>query len=217
MKRRVVCFGDSNTWGYDASTMERFPEDVRWTSLLGELLGDEFQVVEEGLSGRTAVVDDPLFEGLNGISYIHPCLMSHAPLELIIIMLGTNDAKGRFNLTSYNIAQGIARLALKAKNTQAGAKGSLPKVLVIAPPPIGKAYYDTEIGKPMGKECDVKSEEMPKILGELLKNSGIEFLDTKGSVPMNTIDYMHLDAEGHRLLSKLVFHKINNILGGEKG
>ena len=212
MKRRIVCLGDSNTWGYDAKTLERFPEGVRWTSLLAELLGDEFQVVEEGLSGRTSVVDDPLFEGLNAFTYIHPCLMSHAPLELVIIMLGTNDTKERFNLTSYNIAQGIARLSLKAKNTPAGIKGSFPKVLVIAPPPIGKEYYDTSIGNAMGKNCDRKSEEMPVYLNELLKMQGIEFLDTKGFVFMNTIDYMHLDEEGHRLLSKLVFNKIKNIL-----
>ena len=121
MKRRIVCFGDSNTWGYNAKTLERFPEGIRWTSILAEFLGEEFQVVEEGLSGRTAVVDDPLFEGLNGLAYIHPCLMSHAPLELVIIMLGTNDTKERFHLTSYNIAQGIARLSYKAKNTQVGS------------------------------------------------------------------------------------------------
>jgi lysophospholipase L1-like esterase len=216
MKRRIVCFGDSNTWGYDASTQERFPEGIRWTSILGELLGDEFQVVEEGLSGRTAVMDDPLFEGLNAYSYIYPCLMSHAPLELVLIMLGTNDTKERFHLTSYNIAQGIVRLALKAKNTPVGPSGSIPKVLVIAPPPIGKGYYDTEIGKPMGKDCDVKSEELSTFLKDLLEDIDIEFLDTKDTVRMNQIDYMHLDAEGHRLLAKLVFHKIKDILGGEK-
>ena len=72
MKRRIVCFGDSNTWGYDAESNERFNEDVRWPSLLAQRLGNEFQVVEEGLPGRTSVVDDPLFEGLNAYRYIHP-------------------------------------------------------------------------------------------------------------------------------------------------
>ncbi len=212
MKRRIVCFGDSNTWGYDARTMSRFPEGIRWTSLLAEQLGDEFQVVEEGLSGRTAVMDDPLFEGLNAFKYIHPCLMSHAPLELVIIMLGTNDTKERFNLTAFNIAQGIARLSLKAKNTPAGPKGNFPNVLIIAPPSIGREYYDTEVGKSMGKECDRKSEKISNHLKELLEMQGTEFLDTNGLVSMNKIDFMHLDEEGHKLLSKLVFNKIKNIL-----
>lgn len=212
MKRRIICFGDSNTWGYDAEKMERFPESVRWTSLLGEKLGPDFQVVEEGLSGRTSVSDDPLFEGLNAFTYIHPCLMSHSPLELVIIMLGTNDTKERFNLTAYNIAQGIARLALKAKSTAAGAGGSFPKVLVVAPPPIRKEYASTAIGAPMGQQCDVKSEEFPIYLQELLMNQNIEYLNSNGFVTMNDIDYMHLDVEGHRLLAKLLFHKIQEIL-----
>ncbi|TDK64104.1 lipolytic enzyme, G-D-S-L [Bacillus salipaludis] len=212
MKRRIVCFGDSNTWGFDAATMGRFPEGVRWTSLLAEGLGDDFQVVEEGLSGRTSVVDDPLFEGLNGLTYLHPCLMSHAPLELVVIMLGTNDTKERFNLTSFNIAQGIARLALKAKSTPAGLNGAPPKVFVMAPPPIGKEYVDTEVGKSMGKNCDQKSAELPSHLEELLQLQGTEFLDLSGRVPMNTIDYMHLDQEGHQLLARLVLQKIKNML-----
>lgn len=212
MKRRIVCFGDSNTWGFDAKTMGRFPEGVRWTSLIAKLLGDEFQVVEEGLSGRTSVVDDPLFEGLNAFNYIHPCLMSHAPLELVVIMLGTNDTKERFHLTAYNIAQGIARLAQKAKNTPAGQNGTNTKVLVIAPPPIGKEYFDKEVGKSMGKGCDGKSEEFPMYLNELLQIQGTEFLDTKGIVSMNKIDYMHLDEQGHEILARLVLNKIKNIL-----
>lgn len=212
MKRRIVCLGDSNTWGYDAETDSRFPEGIRWTSLLGEQLGDEFQVVEEGLSGRTSVVDDPLFEGLNAYSYIHPCLMSHSPLELVIIMLGTNDSKQRFNLTSYNIAQGIARLSHKARNTPAGVNGGFPKVLVIAPPPIGQEYFETEIGRPMGKDCHGKSVEFPKYLKELLKIQETEFLDINGLISMNKIDYMHLDAEGHKLLAKLVFDKIKSLI-----
>ncbi len=212
MKRRIVCFGDSNTWGFNARTNERFPEGVRWTSRLAEMLGDAFQVIEEGLSGRTSVIDDPLFEGLNGYDYIHPCLMSHAPLELVIIMLGTNDTKERFHLTSYNIAQGIARLSQKAKTTPAASKGGFPKVLVIAPPPIEKEYYETEVGPSMGRDCHLKSEEMPKYLKELLATQHTEFLDTKGLVPMNNIDFMHLDEEGHKLLSHLVFHRIKNIL-----
>ncbi len=109
--------------------------------------------------------------------------MSHSPLELVIIMLGTNDTKERFNLTSYNIAQGIVRLALKAKSTPAGEGGKPPKVLIIAPPPIEKEYYHTEVGRSMGRGCDIKSERMSEYLGELLEFQEIEFLDTKGDYP----------------------------------
>lgn len=212
-KKRIVCFGDSNTWGFDTSTGGRFPEGIRWTTLFQEYLGEEYQIVEEGLPGRTAVLDDPLLEGMNGSTYLQPCLMSHSPLELVIIMLGTNDAKERFGLTSYNIAQGIAKLSLKAKQLLAGHNGLNSPVLVVVPPPIGPEYAKTPIGKSMGKDCDDKTEHLAGHLTELLQESGIELLDSKGKVPMNRIDYMHLDEEGHELLAKLVFNKVKTILG----
>ncbi|MEK4239293.1 GDSL-type esterase/lipase family protein [Paenibacillus sp. FSL H7-0714] len=131
MKRTIVCFGDSNTWGYDAETDQRFNDEIRWTGLLHAELGDAYRVIEEGLPGRTSVSDDPLFEGLAGISYLYPCLMSHAPLDLVVIMLGTNDTKEIFALTSYNIAQGIVRLAHKSRGSGAGPAGKAPEVLVL--------------------------------------------------------------------------------------
>src|SRR5699024_5817867 len=143
MKRRVVCFGDSNTWGYDAEYGGRFSEDIRWPCLLQNWLGDDYQVVEEGLMGRTSVTNDPLNEGLNAYPYISPCLKSHAPLELVIIMLGTNDTKERFGLTAYNIAQGIVKLANEAKKAKADAGTGNSSILVVAPPKIEPDYIHT--------------------------------------------------------------------------
>ncbi|WP_453991370.1 GDSL-type esterase/lipase family protein [Bacillus nitroreducens] len=212
MKRRIVCFGDSNTWGLNAEKNERFQEDIRWTSLLGQFLGEEFDVVEEGLSGRTTIVDDPLFEGRKGLDYLHPCLLSHSPLELVIIMLGTNDTKERIHLSSINIAQGITKLAVLAKNTPVNKDNTFPKVLVIAPPPIGAKYYTTQLGKTFGKNCDIKSEEFPVYLEEFSKENGFEFLDTKGIVHMHDYDYIHLNEEGHHKLAELVYEKVKGIL-----
>lgn len=209
--KRIVCFGDSNTWGYNAKDGTRFPESVRWTCLLEDLLGEEYRIIEEGLCGRTAVSDDPLFEGLNGFNYIYPCIMSHSPLELIIIMLGTNDTKERINLTSFNIAQGILRLSLKAYNTLRSNGVESPKVLVVSPPPIGEGYY-SEVGNSMGRGCDIKSSNLGKDLLELIKEYDIEFLDLNGLVEMNHVDYMHLDENGHKKVSKIIFDKIKNIL-----
>jgi len=213
MKRKtIVCFGDSNTWGYSAATGQRFDEDTRWTGLLSERLGSEYRIVEEGLSGRTSVCDDPLFEGLQGISYIYPCLLSHSPLELVIIMLGTNDTKERFGLTSYNIAQGIVRLAVKAKGIAAGADGRAPEVLVVAPPPIRNPYIDTNVGPAMGSHCDKKSGELAAHLQTLLAGTGIHFANAGERIAMNEIDYMHLDEEGHRQMSVFMQEQAMRVL-----
>ncbi|QKY70771.1 GDSL-type esterase/lipase family protein [Lentibacillus sp. CBA3610] len=212
MQKRVVCFGDSNTWGYNAENTDRFSEDIRWPCLLQRWLGDYYQVVEEGLPGRTSVSEDPLFEGLNAYHYIHPCLKSHAPLELVVIMLGTNDTKERFGLTAYNIAQGIVRLAHKAKSTETGKETGIPKVLVVAPPIIDPNYCNTNVRFSMGKNCDVKSKELPVYLKQLIAGTDIEFLDTSEAVSMNDIDYMHLDKEGHELLAEHVLKKVKEII-----
>ena len=107
MKKHIVCYGDSNTHGYCAETGGRFSEDERWTCLLQSYLGDDFLVLEEGLSGRTTCFDDPIHEGLSGLDHIYPCLMTHEPVDLLIIMLGTNDTKERFGVSPACIALGL--------------------------------------------------------------------------------------------------------------
>ena len=116
MKRHVICLGDSNTHGYcgaqEGETLcgGRFSEAERWPCLLQRALGEEYLVIEEGLCGRTTVFPDPLEPGLDAISYLRPCLLSHAPVSLLILMLGTNDTKERFGLSAEEIARGMERL-----------------------------------------------------------------------------------------------------------
>ena len=113
MKKRILCYGDSNTWGYNGETATRFPEDIRWTGQLQTLLGEEWTIIEEGMCSRTTVFDDPIIEGVNGLTYLHPCLSSQSPIDYLIIMLGTNDCKQRFALTPKNIAEGLKLLAAR--------------------------------------------------------------------------------------------------------
>ena len=116
MKKHIVCFGDSNTHGYCADPRDcadggiRFNESERWTRRLQAQLGEEYLVIEEGLSGRTTCFDDPIHEGLNGLNYIYPCLKSHEDVDLLVIMLGTNDTKDRFYASAACIGIGMARL-----------------------------------------------------------------------------------------------------------
>ena len=133
MRKHVICFGDSNTHGYCAMTNGRFNEDERWTCLLSKKLGDDFLVIEEGLSGRTTCFDDPIHEGLCGLDYIYPCLMSHEPVDLLIIMLGTNDTKERFGSSAACIALGLKRLAEKAAAAKEAWRGGHPEILLVVP------------------------------------------------------------------------------------
>ena len=110
VKKRILCFGDSNTYGYDPRG-GRFDEETRWTGRLGKMLGDSYAVIEEGFNGRTCVYDDPIEGGYkSGADYLPPCLMSHNPLELVVLTLGTTEAKRRFGMTPMPIRPGLIQL-----------------------------------------------------------------------------------------------------------
>lgn len=194
MKKRILCLGDSNTWGYDAETNGRFPDDVRWTGRLSERLGDSYTVIEEGLSGRTTVFEDPLNEGMSALHYLYPCLMSHAPLDYVIIMLGTNDCKERFSATAKNIADGMKRLVQKAKVIPCWRTES--KILIVAPAPIDIRCEQSPVAGEMGI-CSKKSEGLAEEYQKCAEENQCDFLDAAPFCMMNQIDFMHLDAQSH--------------------
>ena len=203
MKKHIVCFGDSNTHGYKAADNGRYDENERWTCLLQEKLGDGYLVLEEGLSGRTTCFDDAVHEGLSGLDYIYPCLMSHEPVDLLIIMLGTNDTKERFGVSPACIGLGLKRLIGKAQATADAWKGGIPHILVIAPKSIDKEYEDTEVALTMGRGCAEKAAGLAKEYKQIADLTGCAFFDANTAVTENNhFDYMHLTEEGHLQLAK---------------
>lgn len=218
MKKHIVCFGDSNTHGYCADPADnadggiRFNESERWTRLLQEKLGEAYLVTEEGLSGRTTSFEDPLFEGLSGVGYIHPCLKSHEFVDLLVIMLGTNDCKDRFSASAACIGLGMARLVKKAMATDCwGSHG--PNILVIAPPPIGEGMTASEVGSTMGDQCVQKSQGLAQAYQEQCRLLGCHFLDAGAlGCAFNKIDYMHLTRNGHATLANALAELVPHIV-----
>lgn len=210
MKKHVLCFGDSNTHGYCAESADcadggiRFTEDQRWPRLLQKALGEDYLVTEEGLPGRTTCFEDPVHEGLNALDYIYPCLKSHEVIDLLIIMLGTNDCKDRFYASAACIGLGMARLVKKAKDTDCWG-GKTPNILVVAPPPIGEGMLTSPVAQTMGQLCVEKSRQLEKYYREQCALLGVSFLDAgELGCEFNTVDYMHLTSRGHaRLAEKL--------------
>ena len=206
MKKHIICLGDSNTHGYCADPNDcadhgiRFNESERWTKRLQEALGEEYLVIEEGLSGRTTCFDDPIHEGLNGLNYIYPCLKSHETVDLLIIMLGTNDTKDRFYASAACIGIGMSRLVKKAMATECWGDHK-PNILVVAPPPIGEGMLQSEVAATMGSLCVEKSRELANYYKMQCDLMGCHFLDAQGC-EFNTVDYMHLTNQGHAQLAE---------------
>jgi len=204
MKRHILCIGDSNTHGYCADPSDcadggiRFNEEERWPCLLQRKLGGDYLVTEEGLSGRTTVFEDPIHESMPALPVLYPLLKSHERIDLLILMLGTNDTKERFNASSALIAQGMARLIQKAKTVDCWGDQP-PRILIVAPPPIGDGFHD-EI---MGNGCVEKSRGLAAWYRRIADQEGCGFLDEDGC-EFNRIDFMHLTRRGHAQLADLL-------------
>jgi lysophospholipase L1-like esterase len=192
----IVAFGDSNTWGYDPATGVRFPHARRWPSVLACELGPDFEVIAEGLNGRTTVHDDPIEPYRSGADALPPCLMSHAPLDLVILALGCNDLKKRFSLSAFDIAEGAARLVFLARAYGQGPDGRSPKILLIAPPPVAKLTGFAEMFE--------GSTEKSRLLGEryraVAEREGVAFLDAGQVIRCSDLDGIHFEADQHELL-----------------
>lgn len=203
---RILCYGDSNTFGYDPVHNSRYPETARYPAVLQAILGDEFHIVDEGLPGRTSAFDAPAAEGMNGLTTITPILLSHAPLDTVTIMLGTNDSSFAFHAEPRTIAACIVRLVRKAlTTTECWRSADDPDVLVICPTPITAEYYATRSRDPYDSGCDLRSSGIAAELEPLLEQiPHVRFLDA-GKLPdvqNSKIDGLHLTPESHCALAK---------------
>ena len=206
--KRILCYGNSNTWGSDPHTQDRFDANTRWTRVLSKALGSGYEVIEEGLNGRTTVWDDPIEGYKSGKDYLIPCLESHRPLDLAVILLGTNDLKTRFSLSAYDVAEGARVLVGIVQGSLAGVDGRSPQVLLLAPPPITTLteYAEMFIG------AEEKSKKFARYFAQIAQEMGCAFLDTGTVIVSSPLDGIHFEAGEHRKLGQAVALKVKELM-----
>ncbi len=210
--RTVLCFGDSNTYGAVPTLARvgrhRFAPDRRWPGILRKLLGAGWQVIEEGHPSRTTLRDDPI-EGShkNGLRGLPVSLESHMPLDLVILMLGTNDLKLRFAASPSDIADSIEVIAKSVLSSETGPGGSAPAVMIIAPPPMQEVDWLAEMFLGGAR----KSLELGPRFAEVARRCGAAFLDAGTIVESSTVDGIHLESESHRALGGAVARVVESL------
>jgi lysophospholipase L1-like esterase len=205
----VLCFGDSNTWGFmPGSEANRYPPDVRYTGVLQQALGSDYRIIEEGLNGRTTVWEDPLRQDRKGKSQLPFLLESHSPIDLVTIMLGTNDLKHFFGLSADDIAMGAGVLVEIVQQSQAGPGGLAPKVVLMAPAAVKDS--SGSFGHKFDEAIE-KSHEFPRAYQEIANSYGCHFFNAGEHVDCPVPDGVHLDAESHQRLGKALAVTIKGI------
>ena len=209
MKKEILCYGDSNTWGCiprwkDLGVpSERYDQDTRWTGRLSALLGDGYHIIEEGLGGRTSIYDFPGESWRNGLPYFQPCLLSHRPLVLVVIMLGTNDLHACLHPSAERLGDGIRTLVDVVRATpKCGRDNTPPPILVIAPAHIKEAQGRKEVYPKLGGEKgEALSRQFAAVYRQAAEDLGCHFLDAARYAQPSDADGLHWMPESHRLLA----------------
>ncbi len=213
--KNILCYGDSNTWGAipapEFAAEGRYDPYTRWPGALRNQLGADYWVIEEGLSGRTTAWDDPIAPYRNGAVYLPPCLYTHRPLDLVIILLGTNDLKHRFGKSAYDIASGTGFLVDLVLQSMCGPANNAPGVLLLCPPPVTDPVP--------AKFADMfeggiqKSRQLAPQYAKVAAERGVHFLNAGDYIESSPVDGIHFEAEGQRRLGMAVAEKVRAIFG----
>lgn len=216
--KNILCYGDSLTWGWtpvlEGAPSSRYPYAQRLAGVMAAQLGDGYHIIEEGLSGRTTSVDDPNDSRLNGSTYLPVALASHLPLDLVVIMLGTNDTKSFFRRTPFEIANGMGKLIgqISACAGGVGTQYPTPKTLVVAPPPLTPMphpYFQDMFGGGHEKSCELATQY--RNLTDFMK---VEFLNAGDFITTDGVDGIHFTAQNNADLGKALATKVHDILNG---
>ena len=228
-RKRILCFGDSNTFGWIGTLQgpaRRYPSDIRWTGRLASLLGDGFEIIEEGLGGRTIahnfVVGSSTVipgAGLDALAYLPACILSHLPLDLVIVMLGSNDLKSALGLSAEDIAADMARLAdaVLTPFWSGLLDYPAPRLLLVSPPFIGDRKMS--LAGERYVDAPARSRRLPELYRAIADARGCGFLAASDALDDSTApgeahgpDGMHLDERDHQRLAEAIFQKVTTLV-----
>lgn len=215
-KKRIMCFGDSLTWGWvpiaEGVPTTRYPFEQRWSGVMGQSLGNDFEIIEEGLSGRTTNVDDPTDSRLNGSQYLPSALATHLSLDLVVIMLGTNDTKVYFHRSAFEIATGMSVLLGQIASC-AGGVGAVypaPQILLVAPPPLGNMPHPWFAS--LFENATQKTQELAKHYASLASFFNVNFLNAGEFISTDGVDGIHFTPENNQVLGSAIADRVQTIL-----
>lgn len=210
--KRILCYGDSNTYGADPEGGSRFDENTRFPKVLASLLGPEYEVIEEGLPGRTTVYETFVDPHVNGRTYLYPCLLSHMPLDLVILMLGTNDLSTGANVNAYYAAAGAERLINLIRQLSMEQQMPCPKILVVSPPLISGMTKNPIINNVFTMStASRESRKFKQYFSDVANVRHCAFLAAEDFTEPG-FDGVHITKQSHRKLAKALSREVQRLI-----
>lgn len=212
-RKQILCYGDSNTWGYIPGSGERQPEDKRWTGVCQAALGDDYRIIEAGLNGRMTVRDDPFSDYLNGKKCLGYTLVSQKPLDLAVLMLGTNDLKYTNAVGAATGADELVRMLLNANEVYRVSQPIFPKgakVLLVSPPLIADEISQLRPDSTLAGGAE-DSKRFKELYEAVAATRGVYFMDAAPYTEPSLEDCVHITTESHARLGAAVAEKIKEI------
>ncbi|MET1416164.1 SGNH/GDSL hydrolase family protein [Roseibium sp. HPY-6] len=209
----VVCFGDSLTWGFNPLDKSRYGHEVRWTRRLQRELGPSFHVIEEGVNGRTTVFEDPTRGDKDGLAHLATVRKTHMPIDVLIIMLGSNDLQDRFNMSADAIGLAMGRILFAATQSTDDVEGRAPKVLLMAPPPLGDFTGLEYEGLYSNAHGGAQSRRLADVYARLADQYGTAFLDAGKHITASPVDAIHFEAAPQADLAKAIADEVRGLAG----
>ena len=202
--KQILCFGDSNTWGYDGESGERLPFKVRWTGRLQKAYeGKDVRIIEEGLCGRTTVFEDELRKNRKGSDLLPVLLESHAPIDQVVLMLGTNDCKSYYHASAEVIGLGVEKLIGQIRQA-----GEHIKILLVSPILLGEKVWEPEYDPEFDEQSVETSRQLKTVYSRIAKKHGIDFLAASDVAEPSSRDREHMDEESHRRFAEAVYERL---------
>ena len=217
-RKTILCYGDSNTYGYDPQDGLRYAEDIRWPGVLRQVLGNGYRIIEEGCNGRTCAHTPEDEEWKDGRPYLKACLNSHKPIDAVVLMLGSNDLKRQFAAEPETLAAGIGWMMSTIAEFLQLKQGSVPYILVVSPPRIGEGITSSPFADSFEADAAPRSQRLASLYEKTAFDYAQEtmnpcgFLDAASLIEPSQIDSLHLMPDAHQVLGTAIAQTLRAFL-----
>ena len=202
--KKILCYGDSNTFGYNPVDSSRFDDKTRWTALLQENLGSDYEIIEEGMCDRTGIADNDKGFAFSAQRHFPKMITKTKNVDLLILAIGTNDLQFKYDLTIHQFENGLEKLIVTAKN-------NVRRIILIPPVILHENVLEGFFKFQFDETSVSKSKKIGKIYRKLSNIYGLDYFDLNDFVKPSNADGLHYDSEGHKIISTKLSDYIKGI------